>query len=51
LDEVTGGSSYENGGGYTSCTTIRLPTPWNPNPQGSGENGWLPGGPYRNVLR
>lgn len=47
LDGVTGGFADENGGGYTSCTTVYLPTPWNPNPHGSGENGWLPGGPYR----
>jgi hypothetical protein len=47
LNGIVGGSADENGGGYTSCTTVFLPTPWNPNPHGTGENGWLPGGPYR----
>ena len=47
LDAVGGGFASESRGVCTGCTTIYLPTPWNPHPNQGGENPWLPGGSMR----
>ncbi len=46
LNAITGGFADKNLGVCTGCTTIYLPSPFDPHPNSGGENPYLPGGIY-----